>query len=401
MARLGMTQSEVARACGVRDHNLGGWLRGSGRAHSASVVKAGAAAMAWFAANKGRPAPLDPRHCNVYDAARVRTLMARLDVSQVEVARACGVGPDSLDDWLRSKNAQCLFVRKAGAAAMAWHAANEGRPTPAPVPAAPQAPPHNAANAARVRAPSSTATTAATAAPVHRPPARIRCWANTRETTAELSADQLPAAPTAATATQRVRGMAGSDGGSAASSRRCKRTQPRRKRRRVARGKVVSSYLALEIIAIIPSCHSESASLLSVRAQTYCNLSDVSCLCFSCLFAAPGTKQARLQRSTTGIVQRGQCGAGAGADQAARRDAERSGQSMPRDAFRPLCLALRQIHSPPSCAQCRVSGDGMARSERGPTDAASAAAASAVQRRRRGAGAGADQALGRDAERGG
>ena len=48
-----------------------------------------------------------------------------------------------LSSWLCGSNTHWASVHKVGAAAMRWHEANQGRPTPAP---------YNAADAARVRA---------------------------------------------------------------------------------------------------------------------------------------------------------------------------------------------------------------------------------------------------------
>merc|ERR1711995_217346 len=109
--------------------------------------------MAWHAANHREPTPPPapaPQSApyNADDAARVRALMGQLGVSQAEVARAGGVSGSTLWDWLNGRRTQTPSVVEAGAAAMAWHAANHREPTPPPAPA-PQSPPYSADDAAR------------------------------------------------------------------------------------------------------------------------------------------------------------------------------------------------------------------------------------------------------------
>ena len=83
--------------------------------------------MAWHAANEGRPTPVAAQLApyNADDAARVRALMARLGVTQAEVARAGGVSDGALWQWLRGRHTHRPSTLKAGAAAMTWHAANK------------------------------------------------------------------------------------------------------------------------------------------------------------------------------------------------------------------------------------------------------------------------------------
>ena len=56
ITRLGMTQKQVAMACGVSSGNLGKWLRGIDT-HQPAMFEAGAAAMRWHEATKDRPTP--------------------------------------------------------------------------------------------------------------------------------------------------------------------------------------------------------------------------------------------------------------------------------------------------------------------------------------------------------
>ena len=53
--------------------------------------------------------------------------MARLGVTQREVARACGVQSGALSKWLLGRHARTPQVLEAGAAATRWHEENKGR----------------------------------------------------------------------------------------------------------------------------------------------------------------------------------------------------------------------------------------------------------------------------------
>ena len=82
--------------------------------------------------SKDRPAPAaaaEQPSYNAADAARVRALIARLGMSQTEVASACGVKEGVLSKWLNGRLTHLPSVLKAGAAAMRWHQENKDRPT--------------------------------------------------------------------------------------------------------------------------------------------------------------------------------------------------------------------------------------------------------------------------------
>ena len=63
MARLGVKQKELARACGVKKSGLSHWLRGIDT-HMPSVIKAGAAAMRWHEGNQVAAASRFPSCAN-------------------------------------------------------------------------------------------------------------------------------------------------------------------------------------------------------------------------------------------------------------------------------------------------------------------------------------------------
>ena len=129
IARLGLTQAEVASACGVKAIALSCWLGGRDT-HTPGVLKAGAAAMRWHQKNKDRPTPVataEPPPYNAADAARVGALIARLGMTQRGVASACGANQSALSDWLGGRHTRKPSVLKAGAAAMRWHHENKGR----------------------------------------------------------------------------------------------------------------------------------------------------------------------------------------------------------------------------------------------------------------------------------
>ena len=123
-------QTGLASVCGVQPGILSrSWLGGR-QTHTPSVLKAGMAAMQWHQKNKGRPTPTaaaGPPPYTAADAARVRALIARLEMSQVKVARACRVNQSALSDWLGGRNTQKPSVLKAGVAAMQWHHENKAR----------------------------------------------------------------------------------------------------------------------------------------------------------------------------------------------------------------------------------------------------------------------------------
>ena len=129
IARLGVKHREVASACGVQRGALSNWLGGRDT-RTPRVLKAGAAAMRWHQENKDRPTPAaaaEPPPYNAADAARVRALIARLGVTQREVASVCGVSKGGLSNWLGGRDTRTPRVLKVGAAAMRWHHENKGR----------------------------------------------------------------------------------------------------------------------------------------------------------------------------------------------------------------------------------------------------------------------------------
>ena len=87
----------------------------------------------WFDENKDSPtraaAPPPPPY-SASDAARVKALMARLRLSQADVARAIGESSNSaLSKWLGGRNTRRPHVLRVGAAAMRWFEENKDRPT--------------------------------------------------------------------------------------------------------------------------------------------------------------------------------------------------------------------------------------------------------------------------------
>ena len=70
------------------------------------------------------------------NAARVRALMVRLRLREVDVASAIGVSAGALSHWLGGRHTTTPSTLRAGAAAMRWFEENKGRPTSAaPAPA--------------------------------------------------------------------------------------------------------------------------------------------------------------------------------------------------------------------------------------------------------------------------
>ena len=132
MERLRLFQSDVANALGITPTSLSAWMIGKD-VFQPAVQDAGAKAVRWYEQNKNRPTPTAsaiaaPPPYDVADAKRVKALIARLRVTQADVARESSGDGGRFSQWLNGRNVHREATLKAGAAAMRWYEANKDRP---------------------------------------------------------------------------------------------------------------------------------------------------------------------------------------------------------------------------------------------------------------------------------
>ena len=121
------------REYGVHHSSLSDWLGGRNTT-TPGVIAAGEAAVRWFEANEDKPTP-PPKEGPPYDAEaaeKVKKLMERLGVSQVQAARECGVDQNALSKWLGGRYTTAPATIAAGEAAVRWFEASEDKTTPPP-----------------------------------------------------------------------------------------------------------------------------------------------------------------------------------------------------------------------------------------------------------------------------
>jgi len=128
IGRLGKTRNQAARSMRLSEQiSLSHWLRGQ-KLSSPSVIKAGQAALRWYAANKDakaappETAPVD--QSTPEQRAQVKELIGRLGKSQTQAAQSMRVSNACLSNWLCGHKLSCPSTIKAGQAALRWYAAN-------------------------------------------------------------------------------------------------------------------------------------------------------------------------------------------------------------------------------------------------------------------------------------